>query len=146
VLSHLTPGELCRAGLACRGLLHLTRDPSLWPALTLLGDALAGPATVLALLTRCTQLATVSITARDDAPQLVAAMARHCPLLASLTVRYDGPVKGPGSSPDPRFCPPVPHSALAALAAGCPRLATLDLESTGATNSGCGEWHEEGCT
>ena len=40
-----------QAGLACHGLLQLSRDPSLWPSLTLLG-ALADTQTVLVLVAR----------------------------------------------------------------------------------------------
>ena len=122
-----------------------SRDPSLWPSLSLLGDALADTATIVDLVSRwvllalpgmksfprCSQLSVLSITARDDAATVINQVALHCPLLQSLTVKYS---------------PPLPHSTLEVLAAGCPRLASLDLESTGALNSGCGSFHPEDCT
>ena len=55
---------------------------------------------------RCSQLSTLSITARDDAAAVIGEVALHCPLLQSLTVKYS---------------PPIPHSTLDALASGCPR-------------------------
>jgi len=131
VLKYLSTGELCTISLVCRGFLNLARDPSLWPSLSLLGDALADTATIVDLVSRCSQLSVLSITARDDAATVINQVALHCPLLQSLTVKYS---------------PPLPHSTLEALAAGCPRLASLDLESTGALNSGCGSFHPEDCT
>jgi len=131
VLGYLGAGELCTVSLVCRGFLHLSRDPSLWPSLALLGDALADTSTILALVSRCSQLSALSITARDDAAAVIGEVALHCPLLQSLTVKYS---------------PPIPHPTLDALASGCPRLCTLDLESTGCLNSGCGSFHPEDCT
>ena len=49
VLHLLTSWELCRVSLVCKELLRLTRDPSLWTEITLLGDAVAGTDTVSTL-------------------------------------------------------------------------------------------------
>ena len=49
VLSYLTSLELCTAGLVCRSLLRLTRDPALWTEITLQGDAIASTETVQTL-------------------------------------------------------------------------------------------------
>lgn len=49
VLHLLTSWELCRLSLVCKELLRLTRDPSLWTEITLLGDAVAGTDTVSTL-------------------------------------------------------------------------------------------------
>ena len=39
ILGLLTSRELCQAGLVCKQLLRLTRDPSLWTEIRLEGDA-----------------------------------------------------------------------------------------------------------
>ena len=53
VLRPLTSRELCQAGLVCRQLLHLTRDPSLWTEVRLVGDA--GTDTVSTLFRQVTR-------------------------------------------------------------------------------------------
>jgi len=130
VLSYLPIPDLCQVSLVCRGFLHLSRDPSLWPHLSLLGDALADTDTICTLLARCTQLASISITARDDSAVLVKQLATHCPLLTRITVKY---------------CPPLPYTALSCLTLGCPKLRTIDLESTGCLNGDCGDVHPIDC-
>ena len=49
VLSYFTSLELCSVGLVCKSLLRLSRDPGLWPEITLLGDAIASTETVQTL-------------------------------------------------------------------------------------------------
>ena len=55
VLRLLTSWELCQAGLVSRQLLRLTRDPSLWTEIRLVGDAIAGTATVSTLFRQVTR-------------------------------------------------------------------------------------------
>ena len=49
LLSYLSSWELCRLSLTCKSLLRLSRDPSLWTEVTLLGDAIADTHTVTSL-------------------------------------------------------------------------------------------------
>ena len=53
ILRLLTSWELCQAGLVCRQLLHLTRDPALWTEIRLEGDA--GTDTVSTLFRQVTR-------------------------------------------------------------------------------------------
>ena len=48
--------ELCTIGLTCKGFLNLTRDPSLWSELSIVGDAVAETGTVVELIARCSLL------------------------------------------------------------------------------------------
>ena len=54
VLRLLTRRELCQAGLVCKKLLDLTRDPSLWTEVRLVGDE-AGTDTVSTLFRQVTR-------------------------------------------------------------------------------------------
>ena len=54
VLRPLTSRELCQAGLVCKKLLRLTRDPSLWTEVRLVGDE-AGTDTVSTLFRQVTR-------------------------------------------------------------------------------------------
>jgi hypothetical protein len=79
----------------------------------LLSDAVAGTETVVRLLARCSQLASLTLMCRDDAAQLLAVAARHCRLLRHLAVR---------------FCPMLTYADLRTLGEGCPGLRSLNLE------------------
>ena len=108
ILGYLKPGELCQvlttrpapcpcpcpcsrpppqAGLACRGLLQLSRDPSLWPSLTLLGDALADTQTVLVLVARYSLLQ----TGRLQVPPAGAPTWPGCPSQQGTTLHRSSP-------------------------------------------------------
>jgi len=131
ILAFLTQEELCVAGLVCRGMLHLTRDPTLWTRVSLLEDAVASTDCVVGLLHRVPLLTEFRITRRDDSEELLAALALHCPRLARLEVV---------------FCQPISYSSLAGLVRGCPALHTLNLQFTGLLNKYEDQQEREGST
>jgi len=118
--------ELCSIGLTCKGFLNLTRDPSLWSELSLLGDAVAETGIVIQLITRCSLLSKISITSRDDISDLILALSTSSHQLKELYVKY---------------CQPLTYMDLADLAIGCGMLNTINLEGTGCLN-GDGDTHE----
>jgi len=133
ILRDFSPFGLCNIGLTCKALLRLTRAPVLWPRLSVVGDAVGDTSTLTSLLTRCSALTSLSLTARDDISELLTVLAASCHNLAHLEVK---------------FCPPLTFSDLSKLSRGCPRLRTLNLEGTGCLNNdGDGDQHEmEGST
>ena len=121
IMRGLSQSELCSLGLACRPLLRLSRDPSLWPRISLLGDAVAGTRTVTQLLARVGGgLLSLSVTSRDDVSQVLGSLAASCHNLLHLDIK---------------FCQPLTFGDLTVLAAGCPKLQTINLEGTGITRS-----------
>ena len=117
IMRGLSQSELCNLGLACRPLLRLSRDPSLWPRVSLLGDAVAGTRTVTQLLARVGGgLLSLSVTSRDDVSQVLGSLAASCHNLLHLDIK---------------FCQPLTFGDLTVLAAGCPKLQTINLEGTG---------------
>ena len=54
IFAEFSPYELCEIGLTSKGFLNLTRDPSLWAELCLVGDA--ETSIVVHLISRCSQL------------------------------------------------------------------------------------------
>ena len=56
IFEEFSPYELCEIGLTSKGFLNLTRDPSLWAELSLVGDAKAETSIVVHLISRCSQL------------------------------------------------------------------------------------------
>ena len=117
IMRGLSQSELCSLGLACRPLLRLSRDPSLWPRISLLGDAVAGTRTVTQLLARVGGgLLSLSVTSRDDVSQVLGSLAASCHNLLHLDIK---------------FCQPLTFGDLTVLAAGCPKLQTINLEGTG---------------
>jgi len=131
IFRDFSPFELCIIGLTCKALLRLTRTPVLWPRLCVVGDAVGDTMTLTSLLTRCSALTSLSLTARDDISELVTVLAASCHNLAHLEIK---------------FCLPLSVTDLRSLSSGCPKLRTLNLEGTGCLNSD-GDAHEmEGST
>jgi len=126
IFQQFDPYELCVIGLTSKGFLDLTRDPSLWTRLCLLGDAIAETTTVVNLLARCSQLSEISITSRDDISDLILALSNYCHQLKHLQVKY---------------CQPLTFTDLEDLATGCSKLESMNLEGTGCLN-GDGDTHE----
>jgi len=118
--------ELCTIGLTCKGFLNLTRDPSLWSELSIVGDAVAETGTVIELIARCSLLYKISITSRDDISDLILALSTSSHKLKQLYVKY---------------CQPLTYMDLADLAIGCGMLENINLEGTGCLN-GDGDSHE----
>merc|ERR1711892_91562 len=105
--------ELCEIGLTSKGFLNLTRDPSLWTELCLVGDAIAETGIVVNLISRCSQLSEISITSRDDISDLILALSTSCHQLKHLDVKY---------------CQPLTYTDLSDLSTGCNKLETINLE------------------
>ena len=59
IFEQFDPYELCEIGLTSKGFLNLTRDPSLWTELCLVGDAIAETGMVVNLISRCSQLSEI---------------------------------------------------------------------------------------
>jgi len=126
ILREFTQFELCTIGLTCKGFLNLTRDPCLWSELSLLGDAIAETQTVIQLIARCSLLAKMSITSRDDISDIILALSTSSHKLKELYVKY---------------CQPLTYNDLTDLAIGCGMLETINLEGSGCLN-GDGDTHE----
>jgi len=126
IFEQFDPYELCEIGLTSKGFLNLTRDPSLWTELCLVGDAIAETGIVVNLISRCSQLSEISITSRDDISDLILALSTSCHQLKHLDVKY---------------CQPLTYTDLSDLSTGCNKLETINLEGTGCLN-GDGDTHE----
>eukprot|EP00092_Neocalanus_flemingeri_P106435 GFUD01136569.1.p1 GENE.GFUD01136569.1~~GFUD01136569.1.p1 ORF type:complete len:503 (+),score=118.76 GFUD01136569.1:59-1567(+) len=126
ILQQLKSSELCVIGLVSKGFLNLTRDPSLWPELCLVGDAIGETSSVVNLISRCSHLSEISITSRDDISDLILALSNSCHQLKHLEVKY---------------CQPLTYTDLSDLSTGCSKLETINLEGTGCLN-GDGDTHE----
>jgi len=53
ILGYLTQLELCEVGLVSKRFLELTRTPTLWSHISLVGDAVSSTECVLNLFKRC---------------------------------------------------------------------------------------------
>lgn len=126
IFNHFSTYELCEIGLTSKGFLNLTRDPSLWSELFLVGDAIAETSIVVHLISRCTLLSKISITSRDDISDIIFALSNSSPKLKELYVKY---------------CQPLTYTDLTDLARGCGLLENINLEGTGCLN-GDGDTHE----
>jgi len=126
IFEEFSPYELCEVGLTSKGFLHLTRDPSLWSELSLVGDAIAETSVVVQLISRCSQLNKISLTSRDDISDIILALSNSAHQLRQLDVKY---------------CQPLTYTDLEDLATGCGMLESINLEGTGCLN-GDGDTHE----
>jgi len=126
IFAEFSPYELCEIGLTSKGFLSLTRDPSLWVELCLVGDAIAETSVVVQLISRCSQLHKISLTSRDDISDIILALSNSAHQLRQLDVKY---------------CQPLTYTDLEDLATGCGMLEYINLEGTGCLN-GDGDTHE----
>eukprot|EP00092_Neocalanus_flemingeri_P022884 GFUD01024811.1.p1 GENE.GFUD01024811.1~~GFUD01024811.1.p1 ORF type:complete len:513 (+),score=109.47 GFUD01024811.1:67-1605(+) len=125
ILQQLKSSELCVIGLVSKGFLNLTRDPSLWPELCLVGDAIGETSSVVNLISRCSNLSEISITSREgrhdhaDISDLILALSNSCHQLKHLEVKE---------------CQPLTYTDLSELSTGCSKLETINLDMTGCLN------------
>jgi len=126
IFSFFTEYELCSVGLTCKRFLELTRDPSLWRKIKLVGDAISSTECVEKLLRRCHQVHDIRVSSRDDIIYLIDAISQSCKQLETLEMKY---------------CPPLLYTDLAKLANSCTKLKALNLEGTGVLNAD-GDVHE----
>jgi len=126
VFSFMCQGELCVISLVSKHFLRLSRDPSLWLSLVLIGDALSDTERVQSLVKRCTFLVEFSIQARDDADVLIQCLCDFCPQLKKLEIK---------------FCQSVLPFQLQQLTENCPKVEAINLEGTGCLNDD-GDSHE----